>query len=937
MRKAETAFKYNVNSLFDLLKSYVANSKSKLVSDSRRVLPGDVFVFIGDQNRCNVLDYIDDAINNGASVVLIDNDIKSLINLKKNIEYVVVVDLKEIIGSLAAKWYGYLSEKITIIAVTGTNGKTTCVQWIANSLNNSGKKCGTIGTMGAIIPNGDVIYRGLTTPDVITMHWIVSEMYLNGVQFIAIEASSIGIEQGRLNGLIIKIACFTNLTRDHLDYHLNIDNYEKSKSKLFNLSSVEKVIINIDDNAGKRLVENNKSGVQFVFSVNPNVNADIFAYDIDQNANGYNFKLCILGHKFELEINCLGFYNIYNVLLVVSVLKALDIRSLEIIKLIKLLKGVKGRLEKVLPFIKNKEINYPYVIVDYAHTPDALSKILSSLRDLAIIRKGKLICVFGCGGNRDVGKRSEMTLISIKLADKIIITSDNPRNEDPYHIVSQMLEKIDNDSMASIDVIINRSNAIMHAIWQSNINDIVVIAGKGHETYQEFNNKKIFFDDYQWASLAMSLPYVSGVSIDTRTLNKGDIFFALKGANFDGHNYLDSAYLKGACAAVVSNNCLKSIIPQVIVNDTKNALNDVAFSWRRKYNPSVISVVGSNGKTTTKEMISVILTSFFGKSFCLSTKGNLNNDIGVPLSILRLRKEHKVAVFELGMNHPGEIKHLSELVKPNIIVITNAQREHQEFMKDVESVAYENGSIINFVSEDGVIIYPGDDSYSHIWEDLSKNKKVFLFGFTKRCNLYAKDILSFIDKTTCTLVYLGIEVKLVLNVPGLHNLRNALAAISAALALGVPLLKAVSYISSFHSIKGRMYFNYLDKDRILIDDTYNSNPDSALAAIDVLKNLPKPQVLVFGEMGEIGINGDAMHYEIAKYAYDCGIDILVTIGKFSSVMAKCFEGRCFICKNIDEIIMLIHKMSGPASILIKGSRFMKMERIVSYFDTYNKE
>ncbi|AGF47856.1 UDP-N-acetylmuramoyl-L-alanyl-D-glutamate--2,6-diaminopimelate ligase [Candidatus Kinetoplastidibacterium crithidiae] len=911
---------------------------ARLIPDSRKILHGDVFVLNGVSNQNDLSLYIAEAINKKASAIVIEKNFEVSNELIKqnNIKCLKVHNLGAILGYLADKWYGQPSSKIEIIAITGTNGKTTCANWIAQSLNNHGRKCGVIGTIGAILPDGRVIYRGLTTPDILMMHWIIFEMYMDGVEFIVMEASSIGIDQGRLNSLKLKIACFTNLTRDHLDYHKNLNAYQLAKSKLFSFESLSNIVINIDDFFGREILKQTPRSLQITFGLDHQLDPNISAYDISKTEKGYSFRIAIFDYFSNVVFGVIGEHNISNVLLVVGVLKTIGMANKDIIHAIEKLKNVYGRMEVVEPLLGFRHNNMATVVIDYAHTPDALEKTLISLKEKSILKQGKLICVFGCGGDRDQGKRKDMTKIALSISDKVVITSDNPRSEDPEVIISQMLEG--NDYSDNVFVISKRSRAILYAIWNSDYRDIVLIAGKGHEKYQDGIYGKIFFDDTQWSQLAMILPNASGVSIDSRSLEKGNLFFALKGPNFNGHDYLDSAYRKGACAAIVSHDLQhpSEKIPQILVDNTYDALIDTSFSWRRKCHISSIAVVGSNGKTTTKEMISLILSSFLGNDYCHHTKGNLNNHIGVPLTILGLKENHKVGVFELGMNHPGEINILSEIVKPNIAVITNAQREHQEFMKDVNSVAYENGSVINFIAEDGFVIYPGDDICTKIWDELSIGKKVLRFGLNKDCNVYAKDVFLSKEKTSCIVVFNAeISSPLTLNIPGIHNLKNALAAITVALAFGIPFFKAIKYISCFQSLKGRMCFHRLDNGVILIDDTYNSNPDSAIAAIDVLKKLQKPQILVFGDMGEVGSDGNSMHHEIGKYAYENGIDSLIAIGDFSNVLLESFGANSLVCKDIEEIIEIINKISGPASVLVKGSRFMKMERIISHFENNN--
>ena len=267
---------------------------------------------------------------------------------------------------------------------------------------------------------------------------------------------------------------------------------------------------------------------------------------------------------------------------------------------------------------------------------------------------------------------------------------------------------------ASADAVeqVDRARAIMQTVWACAPEDVLLLAGKGHETYQDSGGEKLPFDDREWARLALLLPQVATVSTDTRRIGAGELFVALAGERFDAHDYLDQAEARGACAAVVAHPVAGVKLPQLVLGDTRVALMRIGAAWRARYSLPVVAVTGSNGKTTTKEMISSVLAAWKGEANRLATAGNLNNDIGVPLTLLRLRATHRAAVFELGMNHPGEIAQLAAIAAPSVALVTNAQREHQEFMHTVEAVAHENGAAIAALPDNGVAVYPGDEPYS---------------------------------------------------------------------------------------------------------------------------------------------------------------------------------------------------------------------------------
>ena len=511
-----------------------------------------------------------------------------------------------------------------------------------------------------------------------------------------------------------------------------------------------------------------------------------------------------------------------------------------------------------------------------------------------------------------------------------MVSSDNPRTESPEAIVEQILAGIPESAHA--DVQVDRARAIMQTIWAASPEDVVLLAGKGHETYQDIGGEKLPFDDREWARLALLLPQVKGVSTDTRRIGESELFVALVGENFDAHDYLDQAESRGACAAVVAHAVHDTRLPQLVLGDTRVALMRIGAAWRARFALPVVAVTGSNGKTTTKEMISAMLAEWQGEAARLATAGNLNNDIGVPLTLLRLRPEHRAAVFELGMNHPGEIAQLAALAAPTVTLVTNAQREHQEFMHTVEAVAHENGAAIAALPQDGVAVYPGDEPYSAIWDALAEPRRVLRFGLQPGLDVYAEQIIAEVDATRCRVVTPVGTADLALPVPGLHNLRNALAAIASAIAAGAPLETAVRALAGFSPVAGRMQHKRMSDGTLLIDDTYNANPDSVRAAIDVLARIAGTRVLVLGDMGEIGDNGPAMHAEVGNYAREHGLDAFITLGEASRAAAAAFGPGAHACASVDEVVAALRGLR-PSCVLVKGSRFMRMERVVTAFSS----
>lgn len=913
-----------VDGIVDWLKQHV-QSRARLCLDSRQLRAGDVF-FACPARGGDGRHFIADAFARGAAAVVCEAG-EGAWESSLTGPALQVSGLASLLGGVADLWYGKPSAAVSVVAVTGTNGKTSCVNWVAAALNAEGVPCGTVGTLGARLPDGHDLGGSLTTPDVLSMHYLLACMRDAGAQVVAIEASSIGIEQGRLSQVRISVAGFTNLTHDHLDYHHTWENYKRAKFALFDFPGLQTAIVNLDDPAGEELFKRPLSATQRVgFSLRDSAAAQVKALDIHAGSHGLAFNLCGPNGTVQVLTRIVGEHNVSNLLLVSAVLAHLGWDLQRIARVLAALDPVQGRLEWVDPVLPQASSGsaVPLVVVDYAHTPDALERALTALRDIAQARSGKLVCVFGCGGQRDTAKRPLMGRVAGELADHVVVTNDNPRSEDPQAIIEQILEGVHG---GSVSVHPDRAHAILHAVWAAAPADVILLAGKGHETWQEFAWGKVPFDDRQWAGVALVWRAGCAISTDTRTLQPGNLFLALKGEHFDGHAYLPVASERGALAAVVESRDSSVALPQFALGDTRHALAKIATVWRSMLQPSVIAVTGSNGKTTTKEMIASILRCAYGADAMLATQGNLNNDIGVPLTLLRLRAAHKAAVVELGMNHPGEIALLAHMAQPGIALVNNAQREHQEFMHSVEAVARENGAVIQALPEHGTAVFPGDDDYSALWADLAQSRTVIRFGFDATFQVHADQIRAERDHTQFVLHTPSGAVTVSLRAPGLHNLRNAMAAAACAVAAGIDVAHVQQGLQAFNPVAGRMQPFSLAQSGQLIDDTYNANPDSVRAAIDVLAGMAAPRILVLGDMAEVGSNSDAMHAEVGAYARERGVDLLYAIGSATlhSVQAFGSNGRSF--PDVDTLAhALVEKL--PASILVKGSRSARMERVV---------
>jgi len=438
--------------------------------------------------------------------------------------------------------------------------------------------------------------------------------------------------------------------------------------------------------------------------------------------------------------------------------------------------------------------------------------------------------------------------------------------------------------------------------------------------------------------------WFDGVSIDSRVVRPGELFVAIKGERFDGHEFVAQAFSRGAAAAIVAADRAARLATSaagggrslLAVDDPLQSLGSLAAFWRRRFTLPVVAVVGSNGKTTVKEMTAAILRAAHGTDRVLATAGNLNNHIGLPLMVLRLRAMHLVAVFEIGMNHVGETAQLGEIAQPTIAVLNNAQREHQEFMKSVADVAAEHATILGTLQQGGIAVINADDDYAPFWNEVVSRRNAEGASLTVRdfgLRAPATVIGRVRAQSWGSLVEVAApegSVSVDLKLPGRHNVVNALGAIAAATAAGASLDAVAQGLAEFRPIAGRLQIKTGRNGATLIDDTYNANPDSVRAAIAVLVHAAGPKWLVLGDMGEVGEQGSAFHREIGECARAGGVDRLLTLGELTPHAVEAFGPGGEHFASGEELAAAIETDLRPdVTVLVKGSRFMRMERIVA--------
>ncbi len=482
--------------------------------DSRRVQAGDVFIGVPGRTSDGRA-YVDAAVKLGAAVVLVEA--AGWTPRDVGVPLRAVPQLNAMLGQLAARFYGLPSSALLTFGVTGTNGKTSVSQWIAQALGAGGKRCAVIGTVGSGFPDSPLNAAALTTPDAVALHKEVRRLADAGARALAMEVSSIGLDQGRVQGMKYDVAVFTNLTRDHLDYHGTMQAYEAAKSRLFDWPTLTHAVINLDDAMGQRLAQRlapraRAGALRLVGYTQQDAAHDapadalaerLVARQVRTTADGLEFVLQASGrgspNTVPLSLGLVGSFNVSNVLGVAGALLAAGVEFMRLPSLLAQLQPPPGRMQRVGGSIAANE---PLAVVDYAHTPDALDKALAALRPLAAARGGKRWVVFGAGGDRDPGKRAPMGEAAARGADRVIITSDNPRTEPPAAIIEMIGRGLPPGALA--ERIVDRAAAIARALAAAAARDVVLIAGKGHEDYQDAGGIKTHFSDVEQAQAALA-------------------------------------------------------------------------------------------------------------------------------------------------------------------------------------------------------------------------------------------------------------------------------------------------------------------------------------------------------------------------------------------------------------------------------------------------
>ncbi len=918
---------------------------AKVTSDSREVGPRDVFVAVKGL-RSDGHAFIRAAIENGAAAVVLETEQPGLA-----VPQIIVPSGAAALGVLTARELGDPAKAMTLIGITGTNGKTTTTYLVESILTAAGHTVGVIGT---------VTYRWgttsfdapYTTPTPRVLHETFSKMRADGVTHVVMEVSSIAISMDRVAGIDFTVAAFSNLTQDHLDVHGSMEAYRDAKRLLFTRHlHGGTAVVNVDDPEGLGMAAGAPGRVIRVSA--DGHPADLRVVEQDSTVRGIHARLATPRGEIAIEARPLiGKYNVDNLALAVGICEALGIAHEVIAAGIAKLPGVPGRVERVA---NRADLD---VFVDYAHTPDALRNVLSALRPLTSRR---LICVFGCGGDRDPTKRPKMGAAVAELADLAVVTSDNPRTENPRVIIDQILPGVPKPFLVEVD----RAIAIRAAIAEAVPGDVVCIAGKGHEDYQIVGTTKHHFDDREQAAHACELretrllaglvrdaggeivmpggkragtepgvapspsPLTIGrVVIDSRKALPGALYVAIKGEQHDGHAFCAQALETGAVAVMVER-AVDVSVPQIVVADTRIALGKLARAHRRAWaseGRKIVAITGSAGKTTTKELTRAALSA---SGPTVAAEGSLNNETGVPQTLLALHLFHTYGVVEMGMRGTGQIEYLTKIAEPDVAVVVNAGSAHIELLGSTDAIAAAKAEIWLGLREGGTVVLPVDDERLERLARMHRpHARHVTFG-EGEADVRLVEYAPLDAGGKLVLDIFGARHQLELALVGRHAAIDACAAIAAAHAAGASIADALDGLTRARPPVMRGEVIELAGRKIIVD-CYNANPASMAAAMRALAERAHGHtaIAVVGDMLELGSHAPAAHTEIGALARQLALGVIALGDQASTVVSAAGANAELVADPAAAAARALTRTKPGDWLLLKGSRGMRLERVL---------
>ncbi len=921
---------------------------SGIAFDSSKVKKDNIFFAIKG-NKFDGNNYIDLAIKRGAKIIISE---KKKFKDVKNIIFVTSKNVRKLLANISFK---ILNQKPkTLIAVTGTNGKSSVADFYYQILRLNSKKVASIGTIGVRCKNYKKNLEN-TTLDPIKLGYLLKDLNKKKIEYVIMEASSHGLKQNRLDGLLFDIGIFTNLSHDHLDYHNDLNDYLNSKLYLFNELIKKNGNIITDANIPeirkiKKISKKKKIGLSLIFNKKKGI--QLISHKFSSTKQILELKLN--EKKYFCELNLIGKIQIKNLLMASLAAYRSGIKFEQIIKVLPKIKSVEGRLEKI-----GKIKNNSKVILDFAHTPAALELALLNLKEQ--FPRNRINLVFGCGGDRDFKKRPLMGKIAEKYSDKIYLTDDNPRNENPSKIRKDIKKGIKNIKIREFS---SRKKAIHEAIMSLNTGDLLLVAGKGHEKFQDYGGKKFFFSDQKIILKSIKIKNrslfnnlklniikeesgsrisnklaVKNICINSKMVKKNDIFFAIKGKRVDGNKFVSEAIKRKSSLAIVNKIDKKTIkSKQIKVKNTLSFLTKCSSIFRENINAKIISITGSCGKTTLKEMIGSTLkkisrTTYSPKSF--------NNKYGVPLSLLRLKLNDNFGVFEVGMDKKGEINYLTNIIKPDLGIITNISYAHSKNFKSIRQIADAKAEIMNHIKKGGIIVLNKDDSFYNYHKNFAvkKNLKVVSFGINSKSSMiYLKKIKKIKDKYKLFVDIDKIPFVFYSQNDNKNHLYNILATLASIYSyINTRNLKKNLFLN-FKTPKGRGDISKIKikkKNFFLVDESYNSNPLSLKTAIENFDNIESnnsKKYLLLGDMLELGKHSMKQHKLISNIINKTKIYQVYVIGKH---IKETFSGlkqnkKAKILNNKFGIFDLINNdINNNDYLMIKGSNSTGLHKIAN--------
>lgn len=921
-----------------------------ITANSRDVQPGFAFAALSGQTHDGA-EFIDDAKTRGASAVFASVDSKIV---DPGLPLIQVEDPRLVLAKSAARFHG--AQPDTMVAVTGTAGKTSVASFTRQIWERAGLAAAMIGTTGVVSPKRTE-YAQLTTPDPVYLHQLLGELADEGVTHGAMEASSHGLDQRRLDGVRLTAGAFTNLGRDHLDYHPTVEAYFEAKMRLFDtlLPDGAPAIIFADDVWSERAMEVARKAGLSVLGVGRN--GDFLTLKrVEHQRHQQVAEIHHEGAIYQVTVPLAGDFQLSNALVAAGLAIVTGVPVGEAIAALEHLHGAPGRLE----LVGTTDEGVP-AYVDYAHKPDALEQVLQSIRPFTT---GRIVLVFGCGGDRDKGKRPIMGEIASRLADVVIVTDDNPRSEDPATVRAEILA-----ATAGATEISDRGEAIDHAVSLLEQGDTLVVAGKGHEQGQTVGDNVLHFSDHeavqqsiaaladrQWLWSITDLvdamngrPVgempggIKGISIDSRTANAGDAFFAIKGDRFDGHDFASAALANGASLLVVSEAKLPALgrlhAPMIVVDNVLAAMGRLGVASRARSKAQIIAVTGSVGKTTTKEMLRHVLSQ---QGHVHASAASFNNHWGVPLTLARMPRETQFGVFEIGMNHAGEIRPLVKMVRPHVAIVTAIAAAHLGHFSGLGEIAAAKAEIFEGLESGGHVLLNRDS------EKFSQLKKaatdcgvssIYAFGENKQANIKLLACEPQPGGSQFLANIAGDDIEVTAGLPGRHIVQNALAVLGAVKLVGADLDQAARSLANLPATKGRGTRHVLNATSghiTVIDESYNANPASMRAAIDLLRDTPVPdggrRIAVLGDMLELGDFSPALHRELAGPLVDAGTDLVLLAGPEIQVLDEAVDGALphHYCPDVDNLQpFLLETVKAGDVVMIKSSNGLGFSKLIS--------